>query len=179
MNSGIFTIPPSTIMEIYQNLPEGTRADLLEYIIYLLPEPGPAHEQVLESIYENVLNAKEGSAYANVMAWPCTFFLDETSHAIRPDIAVTLKSNPGKIVSDMHFRGVPDFVVEVLSPVNKRHDIIKKKSAYQRFGVKEYWTVDPESKAAQHYALRAGQLQLQAEHNGCIKSQLLPLEFQF
>ena len=179
MNSGIFTIPPSTIMEIYQNLPDGTRADLIEYIIYMLGDPGTLHEKVLESIHQKMTSASKQSAFGKMMTWPCIFFLDETSHAIRPDIAVTLKSNPGEIVSDMHFRGVPDFVVEILSQVNKRHDLVKKKSVYQRFGVKEYWIVDPESKIAQCYALRAGQLQMQCEQTGLIKSELLGLEFTF
>lgn len=166
-------------MEIYQNLPDGTRAELIEYIIYLLSDPGPVHGQVLGSIHQDIVNACGHSGFGKVMTWPCTFFLDETSHAIRPDIAVTLNSNPGRIVSDMHFRGVPDFVVEVLSPVNKKHDIVKKKSVYQRFGVKEYWIIDPESKIAQCYALRIGQLQMLAEHTGLIKSELLGLEFPF
>jgi Uma2 family endonuclease len=37
----------------------------------------------------------------------------------------------------------PDWVCEILSPRNKRHDLISKKRVYQRHGVPHYWIVDP------------------------------------
>ena len=49
-----------------------------------------------------------------------------------------------------------DMVVEILSPSTQRHDRFTKFSLYQRAGVKEYWIVDPESKAVQSFVLEDG-----------------------
>lgn len=37
----------------------------------------------------------------------------------------------------------PDLIVEIASPGTKRFDLVTKQIAYERFGVKEYWSVDP------------------------------------
>jgi Uma2 family endonuclease len=56
-----------------------------------------------------------------------------------PDIAVICDREK------LHEKGVlgaPDFVVEVLSPSNKRHDRVVKRGHYLRAGVREYWIFD-------------------------------------
>jgi Uma2 family endonuclease len=37
----------------------------------------------------------------------------------------------------------PDWVCEVLSPSNARHDLVKKQRLYHRAAVGHYWLVDP------------------------------------
>lgn len=45
----------------------------------------------------------------------------------------------------------PDWVCEVLSPSNKRHDTIKKRRVYHRSGVPHYWLVDPAEETLEVY----------------------------
>ena len=40
--------------------------------------------------------------------------------------------------------GPPDLLVEVLSPSNRDHDMVFKQMIYRKYGVKEYWIVDPD-----------------------------------
>ncbi|WP_391570643.1 Uma2 family endonuclease [Cohnella sp.] len=39
--------------------------------------------------------------------------------------------------------GIPDLVVKILSPSTSHNDKIRIKRQYERFGLKEYWIVDP------------------------------------
>ena len=50
--------------------------------------------------------------------------------------------------------GAPDFVVEVLSPSTKRRDVTIKKEVYEKFGVKEYWIINPADESIETYILK-------------------------
>ena len=52
-----------------------------------------------------------------------------------------------------NIQGVPDLLVEVLSPATETNDRRLKFSLYERFGVPEYWIVDPESPTVQTFRL--------------------------
>ncbi len=49
--------------------------------------------------------------------------------------------------------GAPDLVVEKLSPSTAAKDMKTKLLLYQKFGVKEYWLVDPEKKTVERFNL--------------------------
>ena len=52
--------------------------------------------------------------------------------------------------------GLPDLVVEVVSPPTVTTDRVEKFYEYARAGVREYWMVDPEERAIEVYILREG-----------------------
>jgi Uma2 family endonuclease len=52
--------------------------------------------------------------------------------------------------------GSPDLIVEVISKGTVQHDRVTKKNLYARFGVKEYWLVDPKSETVQVLVLENG-----------------------
>ena len=51
-------------------------------------------------------------------------------------------------------------VVEVLSRSTRKNDLTVKKDTYEKFGVKEYWIVDPFMKSIDVYILRDGKFEL-------------------
>lgn len=59
---------------------------------------------------------------------------------VEPDI--TLICDEGKLDSK-GCNGAPDFVVEVVSPSNRKMDYVHKLALYREAGVREYWIVDP------------------------------------
>lgn len=69
---------------------------------------------------------------------------------VEPDITVVCDQSK---LDDYGCKGAPDFIIEILSPSNKRHDRIVKHNLYQRAGVREYWIVDPEAKTVDVYLL--------------------------
>lgn len=64
--------------------------------------------------------------------------------------------DPNKVKGDSGVYGTPDLVVEILSRSTARYDKGRKKDIYERFGVREYWIVDPLSLSLEQYALENG-----------------------
>jgi Uma2 family endonuclease len=67
-----------------------------------------------------------------------------------PDLFVTC--NPENFTEN-EYVGAPEFIIEILSPSNKSHDLVRKLNLYMEYGVKEYWIVDPMEKRIMIYTL--------------------------
>lgn len=171
--------PPRTIMEVYKNLPEGTLAELIDNTIYMSPSPITKHQLVLNKINNILFNQFESNQNATLFIAPFDVYLDEQSNAVQPDIVVVLRENQNIIEPNGHIHGVPDLLVEILSPGNKEYDLIKKKDLYERFGVKEYWIVDPDTKLALCYELKKDKYVKVGEEISFIQSPLLKTVIRF
>ena len=47
--------------------------------------------------------------------------------------------------------GAPDLLIEIVSPSSGYYDLVEKKELYEKFGVKEYWIVDPKKQWVEIY----------------------------
>jgi Uma2 family endonuclease len=56
-------------------------------------------------------------------------------------------------LTDQYFLGSPDFIIEVLSPGTRSHDLRNKATQYAQHGVREYWAVDFETRTVYCHAL--------------------------
>lgn len=175
----VFTHIPKTIMEVYQGLPEGTLAELIDNQIYMSPSPVFKHQKTVQLLNQQLLSHFSTHANGEVIIAPFDVYLDETSNAVQPDITVILEENRQILDENGHIHGVPDLLVEVLSPGNRDHDLITKKDLYEQFGVKEYWAVDPETRLALGFTLKAGKYELFSDQIGKIESVLLGAPFSF
>lgn len=70
---------------------------------------------------------------------------------VQPDLVVVLAEN--RIITQTRIRGVPDLVIEILSPSNRKHNTELKKQLYEQFAVPEYWIVDPDECVVVRYRL--------------------------
>lgn len=68
------------------------------------------------------------------------------------------------VENDEFVDGAPDLVVEVLSESTKQYDIGAKKDAYEKYGVKEYWIVDPSDRSIKVYHNVDGKFNLSGEY---------------
>src|SRR5205085_9563596 len=59
------------------------------------------------------------------------------------------------IIRDRRIRGVPDIIVEILSPGTTAFDQQVKLEAYARAGVPEFAIIDPVTRTVSHYRLEA------------------------
>ncbi|MCX8490431.1 MAG: Uma2 family endonuclease [Cyclobacteriaceae bacterium] len=171
--------PPRTMMEVYELLPEGTLAELIDNQIYMSPAPLFKHQKTIQSIFKELDKLVDEKEKGTVIVAPYDIKLDKSKNSVQPDIIVILKSNQNQINELGRFEGVPDLLVEVLSPSNKEYDLIRKKDLYEKFGVKEYWVVDPETKLAIGFEWRESGYAKINEEIGTIRSCLLKENFAF
>lgn len=74
---------------------------------------------------------------------------------VQPDL-LFVSAERAHILKKRYVRGAPDLVVEILSESTRRRDQGLKLRRYERFGVREYWLVDPDRGTVTVYRLRVG-----------------------
>ncbi len=124
-------------------------------LVAMSPRPSVNHNRVASNIatlFDIYLKGKRCTPFAD----GTDLYLDEENQFV-PDGMVVC--DPDKIRHD-GVHGAPDLVVEVLSPSTARYDRGKKKDAYEKCGVGEYWIVDPANKMVEQYLLQSGKLTL-------------------
>jgi len=73
---------------------------------------------------------------------------------VQPDLLVVCDRT--KLGIGKNLAGAPDFIIEILSPSNSRHDQVIKSRLYEEAGVKEYWIIDQERGCVYQYILKNG-----------------------
>ena len=117
----------------------------------MAPAPTPFHGSVivrLTSMFTQYIDSH--SVKAAVFGDNTDVFLSNKDH-FKPDVSVVC--DPNVIVWNKAIIGVPDLVVEVLSESTMKNDLGRKKDAYEKYGVREYWIVDPWSQRIDVYLL--------------------------
>ncbi|MCX7636908.1 MAG: Uma2 family endonuclease [Cyclobacteriaceae bacterium] len=74
---------------------------------------------------------------------------------------------------------MPDLIIEILSPGNRQFDEVLKKALYEKFGVKEYWIIDPDTLKAEGYFYQNQHFIPLGIFSGKISSRLLDHDFSF
>lgn len=142
--------------EQFLQLPETTvPTELIEGEIIVSPTPNIPHQRLvfkLAKLVEAVIPDGE------IIIAPMDVYLDD-NNVVQPDIFWV--SANGLAVPDgtKFFRGAPDLVIEILSPSTTRRDREAKFRLYERFGVREYWLVDPEAQLIEVYRLVDGKFE--------------------
>ncbi len=178
MNVDIIS-PPRTIMEVFKMLPEGTLAELINGQIYMSPTPTNLHQRISRKLLIKLSDFVEGNDLGEVFDAPLDIYLDKSANAVQPDIIFISKNNPAQPLDNVPYLGTPDLLVEILSPSNNKHDLVTKKDLYEKFGVKEYWIIDPTSKESIVYQLIGKEYKLSAKNTSNLFSPLLNQSFTF
>jgi Uma2 family endonuclease len=169
--------PPRTIMEVYKALPEGTLAEIIEGKLYMSPAPNTEHQRLIGDLHTDINLYLRTTTLGKCFVAPTDVFLDEDLNAVQPDIFFVKTGN--MIIRHDAIHGVPDVIIECLSPGNSKHDSVTKYELYQKFKVQEYWVVDPMTKHSTGYLLKGGLYTPLENGFGKLKSVLLNHEFTF
>ena len=118
--------------------------------VYMAPAPNISHGIIVVRICSAFVDyIEKNNLDAFALADNADVYLADGSH-FRPDVSVIIRK-PSAINKEKHIEGAPDLVVEVLSESTKKNDVGKKKDDYEKYGVKEYWIVDPENRSVRVY----------------------------
>ncbi len=150
------TFVPITYRE-YRLLPEGDRRELVEGDFKMTPAPGERHQRISRNLQFELCSFLDESETGELYNAPFDVILDDTT-VVQPDLLVVLPNRKSRIVPE-GLRGAPNLVVEILSPSNPSHDTVLKRRLYEKFGVEEYWLVDPEAESVQVLKARQSQFE--------------------
>ena len=131
-----------TINDIY-NLPEGSRAELIDGQIYYMAPPARKHQRIIGELFAVIreyINRNNGTCEVDIAPFAVFLNKDDINY-VEPDISVIC--DPSKLTDKGCF-GAPDWIIEVVSPGSRRMDYFTKLFKYRSAGVREYWIVDPE-----------------------------------
>lgn len=133
----------------YFALPETTQPmELINGELIVSPAPVPRHQRIILNTaftLRDITKTTGGKVYVS----PIDVYLDE-GQVPQPDV-VYLAPDSQCEVTDKRLVGPPDLVVEVFSPGSVRHDKIDKFGIYERYGVREYWMLDPQEQYIEVY----------------------------
>lgn len=135
----------------------------------------PRHQQVLGYLLFATHAFARENKLGEVLPGPIDIILDDNND-IQPDLVFIAQLNAHIVTSD-GVMGAPDLVVEVISPSSIYRDRVTKKALYERFGVPEYWLVDPADNFIGIYTLTDGEYKLLSAasvEEGQLSSGVLP-----
>jgi Uma2 family endonuclease len=134
---------------------DGLRHELVDGEHFVSPPPRLRHQRVIGRLYMLLgLWAREGDR-GEVLLSPMSVIFSSFD-VVEPDLIFLAPGSGAAAEADDWVRGVPELLVEVLSPSSRRHDAVRKRALYERFGVAEYWLVDPQAESLEVYRLEGG-----------------------
>jgi Uma2 family endonuclease len=155
---------------------DGHRYELLEGELVVSRAPRLSHQRISGNIFTTIRTYLENNPVGEVFATPGIVF--ENFDSVIPDLVWVSYARQERIVVEERFVAAPELVIEIVSPgeSNVRRDRVNKRHIYGRFGVDEYWIVDPVEQTVECYNLEEDVLVLRTtSHIGDdLDSEVLP-----
>jgi Uma2 family endonuclease len=155
---------------------DGQRHELIDGEHIVTPAPVARHQRISGRLFLALGSHVQASRSGEMFYAPFDVILSNYD-VVEPDLLFV--SNERKELVREWVYGAPDLVIEILSPSSRRTDQTKKLAVYDRFGVREFWLVDPDANVVTVYR-RVGDgsfprvADLAAGRGDAIETPLLP-----
>jgi Uma2 family endonuclease len=158
----------------YQLFPEDKRYEILDGNLCLVSSPNTKHQRVSKKILIALARQVEERNLGEIFVAPYDVILSG-DNIVQPDIFFIAGGRVG-LVGELNLQGTPDLVIEILSAGSRKKDLEIKKKIYARFGVGEYWIVNPDAETIEvQIWSEIGYLRHAVyAKSGCLSSPLLP-----
>lgn len=149
---------------------DGRRWELLDGEAFVVPSPDWRHQDIVGRLYRLIADHLDAHGGGRVPIAPMDVLLSEDeTDVVQPDI-VFVSNDDRHVITPKNVRGVPTWAIEVVSdPVRDKK---VKRDLYTRYGVPEYWAVDPELRHVEVY--RRGAQALVAAPPATVTPRVLP-----
>lgn len=140
----------------YYALPDDRRAELIDGVFYDMAAPTQLHQALLGQLYLHFAACVADHPECELFFAPLDVRLDDDNYTmVQPDLLIVCDRKDTDI---RRINGAPDFIIEILSPTNRAHDLFRKLAKYQHARVREYWIVDPQRQKVVVYDLENDEL---------------------
>lgn len=159
-------VEPLLTIDDLDSLPDdGNRYEIIEGELFVSRAPNLKHQRIFGNLFLNLNNYLSLNRIGEVLATP-GLILSEYDGVI-PDVVFISYERRDEIASGDRITGAPDLVIEIISPgaENERRDRIAKRQLYGKYGVKEYWVVDPYQRTIEVYLLEGQRLKLEETYS--------------
>jgi Uma2 family endonuclease len=134
-------------------LPEDLlRHELIDGEHIVSPAPGTQHQRVSRNLVIEVGVFLRRHPLGEILFAPFDVVLSDHD-MVEPDLIYIAAGRAGRQLNEKRLVGPPDLAVEILSPSTRRLDETRKLRLYERFGVTEYWLIDPDEKTIRIHRL--------------------------
>jgi Uma2 family endonuclease len=141
--------------EDYCAAPADNRYELLDGELIMVPAPNLKHQTVSAEIYAHLRQFIKAQALGTLLYAPCDVIFSD-NNVVQPDLLFVSREREHLLRDGQKVQGPPDLVVEILSPSTAERDRGAKLALYSKYGVTEYWLVDPIAETVQVHRLQGG-----------------------
>jgi Uma2 family endonuclease len=168
---------PKLTYEDYLLFPDdGKRHEIIDGEHYVTAAPFIRHQRIVRRLVSR-LDRFLGEHPLGEYFFAPTDVILSPHDIVQPDL-LFISNERDSIVTEKNIQGAPDLVIEILSDSTRRLDEILKRRAYEQYGAREYWIVDPSRETAQVWERTAEGLRrkalLSAPAGDVLTTALLP-----
>jgi Uma2 family endonuclease len=158
----------------YARLPDDRRFEVIEGKLFLTPAPRTSHQRICGELFAALREHVRRHDLGEVLIAPCDLVLSETN-VLQPDI-LFVRRDRLSIIGEKYVSAAPDLLVEVLSPRTRTRDRKLKLRLYARFGVRELWVADGDSRSIEVFESADGRFRLRKRYQAgqALRSKVLP-----